>query len=207
MTIGIFGASSNHLAASYFEAAERLGTMIAEAGDSIIFGGGADGLMGACARGAKEAGGRIIGVAQKMFDEPGFLLRDCDEFLMTETMAQRKEQMLSRSDGFIALPGGIGTMDEFFEAITLKQLGLVHGPLVLLNTNGFYDRLLELLEQMTEQGFMSKNCLVLVRVCSTGQIGVPTELSDAGIMTGSHIRTAQFVCHAEHLAPFDMAVA
>ncbi len=167
MTIGIFGASSNHLDASYFEAAERLGTMIAEAGDSIIFGGGADGLMGACARGAKQAGGRIIGVAPKMFDEPGFLLRDCDEFLMTETMAQRKEQMLSRSDGFIALPGGIGTMDEFFEAITLKQLGLVHGPLVLLNTAGFYEPLVAFLTRMAEKGFMSRGCLDLIRVCST----------------------------------------
>lgn len=167
MIIGIFGASSNRLEKSYFEAAEHLGALIAGSGDSILFGGGADGLMGACARGAKAHGGRIIGVAPKFFDEPGFLMRDCDELHMTETMAQRKEQMLRLSDAFIALPGGIGTMDEFFEAITLKQLGLAQGPLVLLNTNGFYDRLMELLKQMAEEGFMSRNCLDLLQFCPT----------------------------------------
>ena len=167
MIIGIFGASSNRLEPAYFEAAERLGALIAESGDSILFGGGADGLMGACAGGAKSCGGRIIGVAPKFFDEPGFLMRDCDEFLMTETMAQRKEHMLRRSDAFIALPGGIGTMDEFFEVITLKQLGLAQGPLVLLNTNGFYDPLLVFLDQMAAQGFMSENCLKLLHVCAS----------------------------------------
>ncbi|MBR4394366.1 MAG: TIGR00730 family Rossman fold protein, partial [Oscillospiraceae bacterium] len=96
-----------------------------------------------------------------------FLMRDCDEFLITETMAQRKEQMLRQSEAFVALPGGIGTMDEFFEAITLKQLGLVQGPLILLNTCGFYDRLMELLMQMAEEGFMSANCLKLLQVCDT----------------------------------------
>ena len=167
MIIGIFGASSNRLEPAYFEAAERLGALIAESGDSILFGGGADGLMGACAGGAKSRGGRIIGVAPKFFDEPGFLMRDCDEFLMTETMAQRKELMLRRSDAFIALPGGIGTMDEFFEVITLKQLGLAQGTLVLLNTNGFYDPLLVFLNQMAAQGFMSENCLKLLHVCAS----------------------------------------
>ena len=172
MKICIFGASSNRLDDAYFEAAEELGRCIAAGGDTLVFGGGADGLMGACARGAKVRGGRLIGIAPKLFDEPGFLLQDCDEFLMTGTMAERKEQMLQLSDAFIALPGGIGTMDEFFETITLKQLGLAHGPLVLLNTNGFYDPLMAFLTEMAEGGFMSAACLDLVHCVSTPEEAV-----------------------------------
>ena len=167
MTICIFGASSNRLDGVYFEAAEQLGKLIAEQGHSIVFGGGADGLMGACAKGVKRAGGRMTGIAPRLFDEPGFLLPDCDELLMTDTMAERKEQMLRLSDAFIALPGGIGTMDEFFETITLKQLGLARGGLVLLNTAGYYEPLLAFLRQMAELGFMSRGCLELLHLCDT----------------------------------------
>ena len=174
MNICIYGASSNRLDPVYYEAAEQLGRCIAASGDVLVFGGGADGLMGACARGAKSRGGKILGIAPKIFDEPGFLLSDCDEFIMTSTMAERKEQMLCLSDAFIALPGGIGTMDEFFETITLKQLGLAKGPLVLLNTAGFYDPLVTFLDRMAGGGFMSEACLGLVHLCAT-----PEEAVDA----------------------------
>ena len=172
MKICVFGASSNRPDAAFFEAAEQLGRCIAASGDALIFGGGADGLMGACARGAREQGGSIIGIAPKLFDEPGFLLSGCDEFIMTATMAERKEAMLNCSDAFVALPGGIGTMDEFFETVTLKQLGLAAGPLVLLNTGGFYDPLLAFLARMAEGGFMSEACLKLIHVCSTPEEAV-----------------------------------
>ena len=167
MNICIFAASSNRPAEDYFQAAEEMGRLIAGAGHTLVFGGGAEGLMGACAKGVKNAGGKLIGIAPKLFDEPGFLLSGCDTFLMTETMAVRKEKMLEISDAFLALPGGIGTMDEFFETVTLKQLGLVHGPLVLLNTNHFYDPLLAFLQDMSAQGFLSEACLALLRVCMT----------------------------------------
>ncbi len=172
MNICIFGASSNRLDSVYFEAAEQLGRCIAASGDVLVFGGGASGLMGACARGAKERGGKVIGIAPKLFDEPGFLLSDCDDFIMTSTMAERKETMLKQSDAFIALPGGIGTMDEFFETITLKQLGLAKGPLVLLNTGNFYDPLAVFLARMAEGGFMSDACLNLVHLCRTPEDAV-----------------------------------
>ena len=167
MNICIFGASSNRLDDAYFKDAGLLGKKIASAGHTLVFGGGADGLMGACAKGAKEAGGTLIGVAPRFFDEPGFLYRDCDELIFTDTMAERKEKMFSLSDAYIALPGGIGTMDEFFEAITLRQLGHLSGPLVLLNTLGFYDTLFSFLSKMAELGFMSRNCLSLVRLCAS----------------------------------------
>ncbi len=172
MNICIYGASSNRLDPVYFEAAEQLGRCIAASGDVLVFGGGASGLMGACARGAKEQGGKIIGIAPKLFDEPGFLLSDCDDFIMTSTMAERKETMLKQSDAFIALPGGIGTMDEFFETITLKQLGLAKGPLVLLNTGNFYDPLAAFLTRMADGGFMSGACLNLVHLCRTPEDAV-----------------------------------
>lgn len=167
MKICIFGASSNRPDAPYFEAAERLGRCLALAGDELVFGGGADGLMGACARGAKAQGGRIIGIAPMLFDEPGFLFSGCDEFVLTATMGERKQRMLELGDAFIVLPGGIGTMDEFFETVTLKQLGLHQGPLVLLNTRGFYDPLAAFLARMAEGGFLSDACLRMVRLCAT----------------------------------------
>ena len=167
MNICIFGASSNRLDPVFFSESRRMGHLIAGAGHSLVFGGGADGLMGACARGALESGGKVIGIAPQLFNEPGFLLPDCTELLFTESMAARKEKMLAISDAFLALPGGIGTMDEFFEAITLRQLGLLTGPLVLLNTCGFYTPLLAFLKSMADGGFMSENCLALLRVSET----------------------------------------
>ena len=167
MKICLFGASSSRLAPVYYQESEAMGRLIAEAGHTVVFGGGADGLMGACARGAKTAGGRIMGIAPRMFNEPGILLPECDELILTDTMAARKEIMFSESEAFLALPGGIGTMDEFFEAITLRQLGLLQGTIVLLNTLGFYTPLVAYLEQMAEQGFMSRSCLKLVHLCDT----------------------------------------
>ncbi len=148
MNICIYGASSNQPGEVYFQDAETLGRLIAEAGHTLVFGGGRDGLMGACARGALHAGGRVVGIAPEMFLDPGFLLDSCSEMILTASMAERKEKMLALSDAFICLAGGIGTMDEFFETVTLKQLGLVSGPLVLLNTEEFYTPLLELLQRI-----------------------------------------------------------
>ncbi|MBQ9662109.1 MAG: TIGR00730 family Rossman fold protein [Oscillospiraceae bacterium] len=167
MNICVFGASSNRLDPVYFAEAEAMGRLIAQVGHEIVFGGGADGLMGACARGAKAGGGRVVGIAPRLFNEPGFLLPECDELILTDTMSARKEKMMQLSDACLALPGGIGTMDEFFEAITLRQLGLLKGTIVLLNTRQFYTPLVSYLEEMAEQGFMSRNCLELIRLCES----------------------------------------
>ena len=181
MKICVFGASSSRLDPVYYHEAEATGRLLAEAGHTVVFGGGADGLMGACARGAKAAGGKLVGIAPRMFNEPGILLPECDELILTDSMAARKEKMFSESEAFLALPGGIGTMDEFFEAITLRQLGLLRGAIVLLNTKGFYTPLVAYLEQMAEQGFMSRNCLALLSLCDTPEaameaLAAPDEL-------------------------------
>jgi len=165
MDICVFGASSDRLDACYLQAAEELGRLLAAGGHRLIFGGGNDGLMGACARGAASTGGGIIGVAPRFFDEPGILYDACTEFVFTETMAERKTVMAARADAFIALPGGIGTFEEFFEVLTLKQLGRHAKPMALLNTAGYYDALGAMLDRAVAGGFMSAEVLTLFALC------------------------------------------
>lgn len=156
MNICIYGASSNQPGEVYFQDAETLGRLIAEAGHTLVFGGGRDGLMGACARGALHAGGRVVGIAPEMFLDPGFLLDSCSEMILTASMAERKEKMLALSDAFICLAGGIGTMDEFFEAYVLSQLRVFDKPVALFNVNGYYDGIVQFIDHIAKEGFMRR---------------------------------------------------
>ena len=167
MNICIYGASSNKLAQEYYDAAEILGSLMAQQGHTLVFGGGQSGLMGAAARGAYTHGGSIIGVAPRFFDEPGILFEECTEFIYTETMRERKAIMEERSDAFIVLPGGIGTYEEFFEMLTLKQLGRHGKPMAMLNTRGYYNPMEVMLQNTVDEGFMSANCMNLFGVCDT----------------------------------------
>ena len=167
MNICIFGASSDRIDLRYFEAGFTLGALMAQAGHRLIFGGGKEGLMGACARGVLENGGEALGVAPRFFDEPGILMKDACPMLFTETMAERKKLMEDRADAFIALPGGIGTFEEFFEVLTLKQLGQHRKPMALLNTGSYYDPFCALLRAAAEGRFMSERVLDLFSVCGT----------------------------------------
>lgn len=169
MNICIFGASGRELDDVYYSSAEELGRLIGARGDSIVFGGGAEGLMGACARGVTMAGGGVIGIAPKFFDEPGILYQNCSKLLFTDTMRERKQLMQDMSEACIALPGGIGTLEEFFELLTLKQLGRDGRAIVLLNTDGFYEPMLEMLEILAQKRFMSKSCLELYTVAADPQ--------------------------------------
>ena len=165
MNICVFGASSDRIDPRYGEAAYELGTHIAEAGHRLVFGGGRGGLMGACARGVLDRGGRPLGVAPRFFDEPGILMKEDCDFVFTETMSERKRAMEDAADAFIALPGGIGTYEELFEALTLRQLGRHSKPMALLNTLGYFDELAALLGSCAEKGFMSGDVLTLFAVC------------------------------------------
>lgn len=184
MNICIYGASSNKLAQIYYTEAYKLGALMAQSGHTLVFGGGQGGLMGACAEGAHAYGGTIIGVAPRFFDEPGILFPHCQQFIYTETMRERKAIMEEQSDAFIVLPGGIGTYEEFFEMLTLKQLGRHGKPMAMLNTNGYYDPMAIMLQNTVDEGFMSASCMDLFGVCST-----PEEVLDyvlnAEIVTGS----------------------
>ena len=167
MKVCIFGASSDALAKEYFDAARRLGELMGRGGHTLIYGGGNDGLMRACADGVKSGGGTAVGVAPRCFDEGDFLRRDFGELLFTDTMAARKELMRSLAEAFIALPGGTGTMDELFETLTLKQLGMQPKPIVLLNTLGYFDPLCELLNGMVEKGFAGASMPGMLSVCAS----------------------------------------
>lgn len=167
MNICVFGASSDRIEKAYFKQAYDLGILIAHGGHRLVFGGGSEGLMGACARGVLKEGGRPLGIAPRFFDEPGILMKEDCDFIFTDTMSERKARMEDEADAFIALPGGIGTYEEFFEALTLKQLGQHHKPMALLNTLGYFDALDRLLHETAERDFMSKNVLELYALCAS----------------------------------------
>lgn len=162
--ICLYGASSDQLAQEYFDDAYAVGSALAQNSIGLIFGGGATGLMGAACRGAHDQGGEIIGIAPKFFDEEGVLYQECTELIFTETMRQRKQKMEDLADGFIVVPGGIGTLEEFFEIFTLRQLDRHDKPIAILNTNGYYDQLIGFLHHMVGQGFMKAHCLDLFKV-------------------------------------------
>ncbi len=166
MKICVYGASGNDLDRAYFDAARELGRLLARQGHALVFGGGARGLMGACAEGAAGAGAEILGIAPRFFDEPGLLFPGCTRFVWTDTLSERKAAMEDAAEAFVVLPGGIGTLEEFFETLTLKQLGQHGKPIALLNTLGYFDALRVLLEQAAEGGFMSRRCLALCAFCT-----------------------------------------
>lgn len=152
-TICVFCGSSHGGDPAYAEAARRLGTLIAERGYNLIFGGGYIGLMGEVAHAAREAGAFVTGVI------PGFLRHleppshDAQRIVITGDLQERKRLMLSHSDGFAVLPGGLGTLDEFFEAITSVQLGVFDKPIVLMDTKGIFEKLDALLDHTVAEGF------------------------------------------------------
>ena len=155
MNICLYGASSNAIAKSYINPTEELGAKIAERGHTLIYGGGAAGLMGAAARGAYSQGGKIIGIVPSFLNVDGILFDNCDEMIFTESMRERKQLMEEKSDAFIVTPGGVGTFDEFFEILTLKQLGRHSKPIAVFNINGYFDSLVEQLKNAVHKQFMN----------------------------------------------------
>lgn len=184
MNICVYGASGSELAREYFEAAEALGRLIARGGHMLVFGGGQGGLMGACARGAYAEGGSITGIAPRFFDEPGVLFPHCSRFIYTDTMRERKQAMEDESEAIIVLPGGIGTFEEFFEMLTLKQLGRHGKPMAVLNTLGYYDAMYQMLEKAARERFMSRNCLSLFSMCQSPAEAME-RIKDGEQLTGS----------------------
>lgn len=191
MRICIYGASSNQLAQIYFDEARQLGEMMALEGHTLVFGGGQGGLMGACAEGVHSRGGEIVGIAPRFFDEPGILYPHCSRFLYTETMRERKALMEQEADAFIVLPGGIGTYEEFFEMLTLKQLGRHSKPMAMLNTRNYYEPITQMLQNTVDEGFMSQNCMGLFGLCSSPREALDYVLHDQG-STGNLRRLSDY---------------
>lgn len=139
----------------YAQAAFETGRTLAERGITLVFGGGKVGLMGATADGALSAGGRVVGVIPDFLRSRELSHPGVEEMIITQTMHQRKQRMAELSEGFIALPGGLGSMDELFEILTWAQLELHSCPVGLLNVSGYYDPLLAMLDRMREEGFLN----------------------------------------------------
>ena len=167
MNICVYGASSNDIDKEYILKTEELGKKLALNGHKIVYGGGNGGLMGAVSRGALESGGYVLGVAPEFFKEMGVLEEKCSEFVFTETMRERKQIMEDNSDAFVVTPGGIGTFEEFFEILTLKQLSRHTKPIVLFNINGYYDFVDEIISASVKKKFINESCLNLYKVLDT----------------------------------------
>jgi uncharacterized protein (TIGR00730 family) len=154
--VTVYASSSNALAESYYAAAARLGTVLGKAGLDIVYGGGGVGLMRAMADKALAEGAHVHGVI------PGFLNtvehghQNLSQLDVVSDMRERKHRMLVDSDAVVSLPGGSGTFEEVFEVLTLKRLGAYLGPIVLVNTNNYFDRLVDLLEHSVNERFMSQ---------------------------------------------------
>lgn len=166
MNICIYGSASNEIDKNYIEQTELLSKKLAKKGHSLVFGGGANGLMGAAARGFRSEGAHITGVVPKFFNVDGILFDDC-EMIRTDTMRQRKQKMDDLADAFITTPGGIGTYEEFFEIITLKQLGQSYKPLVLFNIDGYFEPLRAMLENCVKGNFMPQTTIDLCFFCDS----------------------------------------
>jgi len=151
--ITVFCSSSDRIDRRYFDATEALGAALGARGDTLVYGGGRIGLMGALARSVHAHGGRVVGVIPESMKTVELAYTEADELIVTDTMRQRKQVMEDRADGFVCLPGGFGTLEELLEAITHYRLKFHAKPVVLLNTAGFYDHLLSLFERLYADGF------------------------------------------------------
>jgi uncharacterized protein (TIGR00730 family) len=154
MTVCVFASSSSRINKKYVQAAAELGSLLARSGMNVIYGGGGIGLMGVLADAVIENGGSITGVIPSFMNEEGWGHPRVIEMIVTTDMGDRKKNMFSRANAVVALPGGIGTLEELTEAITLKQLGLFKGPVVILNTLDFYKSFIDFLEHMVAGNFL-----------------------------------------------------
>jgi uncharacterized protein (TIGR00730 family) len=152
----VFCASSGSCDPAFHAAAAQLGRSLARAGDTVVYGGGAVGSMGALANAALEEGGRVIGIIPRFMREREWAHTGITDLRLVDDMQSRKRAMLDLADAIVTLPGGSGTFEELFEALTAKRLGLFHKPIVILNQAGFYDPLFTLLRSSVDERFMSE---------------------------------------------------
>lgn len=155
--VTVYGASSPDVDKVYFDAARQLGALLAARGVAVVDGGGACGLMGAVNDGALDAGGRAIGVIPRFMAEKGWGHTGLTRMVVAEDMHRRKEMMAAAGIAAIAMPGGVGTFEELLEIMTWRKLGLYHHPVVVLNTDGYYNPLRDMLDHAAARRFMAYN--------------------------------------------------
>lgn len=174
----VYGGASEKISDLHKKEIEKLGAIIHESGFSLVYGAGATGCMGAVARGVRDSGGYVMGISPDFIGEFEEIF-DCDNTVIVDTMSERKTIMEKHADIFIVAPGGVGTMDEFFQVLTLKYLKRLTAPIVVLNLNGFYNSLLKLIDDLIEQGAVIKEIHNLFDVvCAVDDESLLKMLSD-----------------------------
>ncbi|MBS0568198.1 MAG: TIGR00730 family Rossman fold protein [Proteobacteria bacterium] len=173
MRICVYAASSRHCDPVYISAARELGATLARANCQVVYGGGGGGLMGALADGALEAGGEVIGIIPRFMIEVEWQHPGVANLEVVEDMRERKHRLLTGSDAVIALPGGSGTLEELFETITLKRLGIYFNPIVLLNIADFYAPLQAFMQQVVAERFMNYEHLQMWSLVNTVAEALP----------------------------------
>lgn len=183
MRICVYCASSAKIDDAYFDATERLARSLVAAGVEVVYGGGSSGLMGRLADTVLDLGGRIKGIMPRFMNEVEWAHQRLTDLELTETMHERKARFLEGIDGLVALPGGSGTLEELLEAITLKRLGQLDKPIVIVNTRRFYDPLRELLERCVRERFMHEKHLELWTFVDEPEQVLPAILQEQGWRT------------------------
>lgn len=177
-SICVYCGSQPGINPEFAQAASSVGRWIGEHGGQLVYGGGKSGLMGIVAQATLQAGGRVVGVIPQALVKKELANLDCTELHRVDNMHDRKRMMAERADAFLALSGGIGTFEEFFEVWTWRQLGYHDKPIGLLNTQGFYDHLLQFLGATRKQGFLSEKQMHLIQV-ETDPISLLSDLVQA----------------------------
>nr|WP_049871275.1 TIGR00730 family Rossman fold protein [Ramlibacter tataouinensis] len=184
-SVCVYCGSRNGMAAPFVQAAQTVGRWIGERGGQLVYGGGNNGLMGLAADAALAAGGRVVGIIPQALVDKEWAKRDCTELHIVDSMHDRKRMMAERADAFIALPGGIGTFEEFFEVWTWRQLGYHDKPVGLLDVDGYYQPLLAFLQSAVRHGFMNDWQMDLIRVGSDAPALLQSLVQDAGMNAGT----------------------
>ena len=183
----VYCGSRHGLDARFADVARQVGHWIGSRGGQLVYGGGRSGLMGVVADATLEAGGSVVGIIPQALVDRELAHRGCQELLVVETMHERKRLMAERADAFVALPGGIGTFEEFFEVWTWRQLGYHDKPVGLLNTAGYYDALVGFLESTVHQGFLADWQMDLIRVEGNPATLLPALVQAAGFSAASRL--------------------
>lgn len=181
MRVCVYAASSDHCAPDFHADAYALGRILAQQGATVVYGGGSRGSMGAVANGALQAGGEVIGILPRFMADLEWGHTGLTRLELVEDMRERKHRLLTGSDAVVALPGGCGTLEELFEAITLKRLGLYFKPIVLLNTLGYWQPLLDFMQvQVIGQQFMNTEHAAMWSLAQTPE-QVPAAIEHAPV--------------------------
>ena len=166
---------------AFTQAAVQVGIWIGQHGGQLVYGGGRNGWMGIVANATMAAGGRVIGVIPRALVEKEWAHSECTELHVVETMHERKQMMAEKADAFVALPGGIGTFEEFYEVWTWRQLGYHNKPIGLLNVNGYYEPMLDFLNGVVQHEFMGEWQMDLIQAHSNLSVLLPNLIQAAGL--------------------------